>query len=441
MHTLGFSFRPWKGDRPIAEGPAILAYLKETARAYGIDQAIRYRHRVERARWSSRDGRWTVDVRVGDGDGETARFTAKFVLVCAGYYDYEAGYTPELQGRERFRGQIVHPQRWPEGLAYEGKRVVVIGSGATAVTVVPAMAKTAGHVTMLQRSPSYVVAVPEKDPIANFLKRYLPPRQAYALTRRKNIWMQKTIFQLSKRRPELVRRMLRAGVKRRLPEGYPVDVHFKPRYNPWDQRLCAVPDGDLFEAISSGSASVVTDTIKTFTEHGIELESGTELQADVIVTATGLNLLAIGGIQLSVDGADVKLPDTMVYKGMMLSDVPNFAFAVGYTNSSWTLKVDLVCEHFTRLLAYMTARGYDTCVAHNDDPTITPLPLLDLGSGYVQRAMHEFPRQGSRAPWAVAMSYAADVAQLRNSPVTDPALKFSHGAHVSDATASPALAA
>jgi monooxygenase len=440
LHTFGYEFKPWENDKAIADGPSILSYIRQTASENDIERHIRLHHKVRGAGWCSEQARWTVLAERVDS-GEIVRFTCGWLFVAGGYYRYDEGYTPKLEGLERFQGTIAHPQHWPEDLDYAGKRVVVIGSGATAVTVVPAMAATAGHVTMLQRSPSYVVSVPEEDPIANLLKRLLPAHTAYALTRRKNIWMQKTIYRLSQSRPQLVRRLLRAGVRRRLPEGYPVDVHFNPRYNPWDQRLCAVPNGDLFDAISSGRASVATDRITTLDEHGIELASGGRLDADVIVTATGLNLLAFGGVELTVDGARVRLPDTMAYKGMMLSDVPNFAFAVGYTNSSWTLKVDLVCEQLARMLAYMDEHGYDSCAPHNDDPTVTPLPLLNLGSGYVQRSMHEFPSQGSRAPWSVAMSYAQDVEQLRNSPVGDGALKFSRRRQVREGTSAAALIA
>jgi cation diffusion facilitator CzcD-associated flavoprotein CzcO len=289
------------------------------------------------------------------------------------------------------------------------------------------MAARAAHVTMLQRSPTYVVSVPERDPIANALKRVLPARLAYELTRRKNVWLQRTVYNLSQSRPRLVRGLVRAGARRQLPAGYPVDLHFNPRYDPWDQRLCAVPDGDLFKEIGRGRVSIVTDRIEGFAEHGVELASGRTLEADVIVTATGLNLLALGGIELSVDGERVHLPDTMAYKAMMLSDVPNFAYAVGYTNASWTLKVDLVCEHLGRLLAHMDEHGYDTCVPHNDDPTVARRPLLDFGAGYVQRSVHEWPRQGSRFPWSLAMNYAQDTKNLRHGAVADPALRFSRG--------------
>jgi monooxygenase len=440
LHTFGYAFKPWRNEKAIADGPSILRYIRETASENGIDAHIRVGYRVTRAAWSSAEACWSVEATRGDSE-ETVRFTCGWLFCASGYYRYDGGYTPDFDGRERFHGQVVHPQHWPEDLDYAGKRVVVIGSGATAMTLAPAMADRAEHVTMLQRSPSYVVSVPERDPIANVLKRVLPARVAYSLTRRKNIWIQRTIYELSRSRPRLVRRLLLAGAKRQLPEGYPVATHFNPRYNPWDQRLCAVPDGDLFKAIGRGRVSLVTDRIETFTEQGIALASGQQLEADVIVTATGLNLLALGGIELSVDGATVDLAETMAYKAMMISDVPNFAFAVGYTNASWTLKVDLVCEHLGRLLAYMDEHGYASCTPHNDDPTLQTRPLLDFAAGYVQRSVHEWPRQGSRLPWSLAMSYAQDVKNLRIAPVEDHALRFARRAPAAQAVAPAVLAA
>ncbi len=440
LHTFGYEFKPWEDEKAIADGSSILRYIHETADENGIEPHIRLGHKVLGAEWSSEQARWTVEILRTD-TGETLHISCSWLFCAGGYYRYEQGYTPQFAGSERFAGQIVHPQHWPEQLDYAGKRVVVIGSGATAVTLIPAMAEQAAHVTMLQRSPTYVASVPEKDPIANFLKRVLPRRSAYALARRKNIWLQKTVYALSRSNPRLLRRVLLAGVRRRLPEGYPVAKHFNPSYDPWDQRLCAVPDGDLFKVISSGKATVVTEEIETFTEHGIRLLSGAELEADIVVTATGLNLLAFGGIQLSVDGRPVALPETLAYKAMMLSDVPNFAFAIGYTNSSWTLKVDLICEHLGRLLGYMDRHGYEKCMPHNDDPTIATRPLLDLAAGYVQRSVHELPRQGSRFPWSLAMSYAQDVQNLRRGPVEDPALHFSRRSPATAGAPSEVLAA
>jgi monooxygenase len=438
LHTFGFAFKPCLGEKSIADGPDILRYVRETASEHGVEPHIRLSHHVSSASWSSEQARWTVEATRTD-TGEIVRYTCGWLFCATGYYRYDEGYTPRFEGIERFGGVVVHPQHWPEELDYAGKRIVVIGSGATAVTLVPALAEKAKHVTMLQRSPSYIVAVPARDPIAKALSRVLPTRTAYELARRKNIWLQKTVYQLSRSRPQLVRRLLRRGVERHLPDGYAVDTHFNPTYEPWDQRLCAVPDGDLFAAISAGRASMVTERIATFTEDGIELASGERLPADIVVSATGLNLLALGGMQLTVDDEEVEPASTMAYKAMMLSDVPNFAYAFGYTNASWTLKVDIVCEHLCRLLAYMDEHAYESCTPHNDDPAITTLPLLDFAAGYVQRSVHLFPRQGSREPWSVAMSYAKDVRNLRHGPVAHPALRFA--TRTGAAQAEPALAA
>jgi cation diffusion facilitator CzcD-associated flavoprotein CzcO len=424
LHTLGYAFKPWTGEQAIADGPSILDYVRETARENGIDHHIRFGHRVVRAEWSSADARWTVDATRGGG-GETVTLTCGFLFSAGGYYRYDEGFTPHFEGRERFQGQIVHPQHWPDDLDYAGKRVVVIGSGATAVTLVPALARAAARVTMLQRSPTYVVSVPSRDPIANVMRRVLPARVAYAITRRKNVALQALVYRLARRRPNLVRRAIRAAAKRQLPDGYAVDTHFKPRYAPWDQRLCAVPDGDLFRAISKGRAEIVTDRVAGFTERGVQLESGDELEADIVITATGLNLQAFGGIRFVVDGEQVALPDTLAYKGMMLGGVPNFAFAVGYVNASWTLKVDLTCEYMCRLLAHMDRHGYDSCVPVNDDPSIERRPLLDFTAGYVQRSMDQFPKQGPESPWQLSMSYREDVRNLRDGDVEDGTMRFS----------------
>lgn len=421
MHTLGYRFRPWNQAKAIADGPSILRYVRDTAAQAGIDRHIRFGYRVVRAEWSTQDGRWTVEAVHGD---RAVCLTASFLYLCTGYYDYDTGYTPALSGTERFRGTIVHPQHWPDDLDYTGKRVVVIGSGATAVTLVPAMVERAAHVTMLQRSPTYVLSLPGEDAIANRLRRLLGPRRAYPIVRWKNVLMGTLIYQLSRRHPQAVRSMIRKAAVRQLPPGYDVDTHFKPRYQPWDQRLCIVPDGDLFAAIRHGRASVVTDEIAEFTGSGLRLRSGTELEADIVVTATGLRLLAFGGMRLAVDGNDVALADTMAYKGMMLGGVPNFAFTIGYTNASWTLKADLVAGYVVRLLRYMDAHGYDQCVPTNDDPTLTTRPLLDFQAGYVLRSIDEFPKAGSRPPWQLGMSYAHDVLKLRYGPIDDGAMRF-----------------
>ena len=425
MHTLGFRFRPWAKDDSIADGASILSYVKETAAEYGIDRKIRYGHRVVRASWLTDDARWTVEVERADG-GEKVLLTCDFLFAASGYYSYEEGYTPELPGTGEFGGRIVHPQAWPEDLDYAGKRVVVIGSGATAVTLLPSMADTAGHVTMLQRSPSYVLSLPREDPVQQKLERFLPKRAVYAAVRWKNIAVHSGFYQLSRRKPDRVRAMIRGAAKKQLPEGYPVDTHFKPRYDPWDQRLCMVPNGDLFRAIRKGTASIVTDRIETFTPTGIRLESGQELEADIVVTATGLDLQLFGGAELSVDGEKVALPETMAYKSMMLSGVPNFAFAIGYTNASWTLKVDLVAEYMCRLLNHMDRRGKRIAVAENDDPSVTEEPLIDFQSGYVQRSIHKLPHQGSKAPWKLRQNYPRDLVTLRFGRVTDSAVTFSN---------------
>jgi monooxygenase len=438
MYTLGYSFRPWKEAKAIADGPSILRYVKETARDYGVDRKIRTGHRVVGASWSSAEARWTVEVERTDTD-ETVHLTCGFLFMCTGYYRYDAGHSPDFPGTERFQGQIVHPQFWSDDVDHAGKRVVVVGSGATAVTLVPAMAGTAKHVTMLQRSPSYVLSLPAEDAIANVVRRFLPPKLAYSIVRWKNVLVTMLVFQLSRRRPGTMKALIRKGLESRLPPGYDIDTHFSPRYNPWDQRMCLVPDGDLFEVLSAGSASIVTDTIDTFTETGLRLSSGEELEADLVVTATGLDLVPLGGMQLAVDGRDVELPKTMGYKGMMLSGVPNMAVSIGYTNASWTLKCDLTCEYVCRLLKHMDEHGYRQATPENNDPTVTEEPFIDFTSGYVLRAIDKFPRQGSKAPWRLYQNYARDIVSLRHGKLEDGALVFSN--RDGEAVASEPLAA
>jgi monooxygenase len=424
MYTLGYSFRPWESDQSIAPGASILEYVRSTAREGGIERHIRFHHRVVRAEFSTATARWTVQAERSD-TGETVLFSAGFLAMCTGYYRYDEGYTPEFEGVERFQGTVVHPQQWPEDLDYAGRRVVVVGSGATAVTLVPALAETAAHVTMLQRSPTYIVSLPGADPVARVLRRRLGSRLAYPLVRWKNVLMTMASFQVSRRRPALMKRFLRRGLERQLPAGYDIDTHFTPRYDPWDQRLCLVPDGDLFAALRSGRASIVTDRIDTFTERGLRLASGVELEADMVVTATGLSLLALGGTQLVVDGRDVELPETMGYKGMMLSGVPNMTLALGYTNASWTLKCDLTCKYMCRLLRHMDAHGYHQCVPVLDDPTVQERPFIDFSSSYVLRYIDAFPKQGSKAPWQLRQNYPLDLVSLRRDPLEDGALRFS----------------
>ena len=420
MYTLGYSFQPWRNAKSIADGPSILEYIRETAREYGIDRKIRFGHRVRRAAWSSADSRWLVDVETNDG---VKRLTCSFIYLCTGYYDYESGYTPEWKGTERFGGAIVHPQKWPEDLDYTGKRVVVIGSGATAVTLVPAMSETASHVTMLQRSPSHIAALPSKDPIARVLRRTLPARAAYRITRWKNVSLAMFFYNLARRYPAYFRRMLLKGARRKLGRDFDL-AHFTPEYEPWDQRLCLIPDADLFNAIRSGRASIVTDSIETFTETGLRLASGEHLDADIIVTATGLNLKLMSGLELVVDGERVDLAKTMTYKGMMYSDVPNLASALGYTNASWTLKCDLTAEYVCRLLNHMDAYGYSRCTPRRSDPSVMEEPAIDFSSGYVQRALHTLPKQGSKKPWRLHQNYARDMMSLRYSRLEDGAMEF-----------------
>jgi len=417
MFTLGYRFSPWTDPKAIADGPSILRYIHDTAERYGVDKLIRTNHRVVNANWDSDDARWTVQVHRTDTD-ERHTISCSFLYVCTGYYRYDEGFSPKFPGVEDFRGPVIHPQHWPEDLDYRGKRIVVIGSGATAVTLVPSLAEEAAHVTMLQRSPTYVASRPASDPIADWLRARLPQKLAYAIVRWKNALQAIAIFNLSRRRPEMMKSMLRKDAIRRLPEGYAVDTHFAPTYNPWDQRMCLVPDGDLFTAIGEGRASVVTDQIETFTETGIRLQSGAELEADIVVSATGLNLLAIGGMQLEVDGRIVDLSNTVSYKGMMLSGVPNFAWTIGYTNASWTLKADLVAEYVCRLLKHMDTAGYAS-VTPDAAGTTAASPFLDLASGYVKRSLAELPKQGDRAPWRLHQNYVKDVRLLRRGPIDD----------------------
>jgi cation diffusion facilitator CzcD-associated flavoprotein CzcO len=424
MFTLGYSFKPWTEAKAIADGPSILGYIRETAREHGVEQHIRYSRRVVRADWSSADARWTVEVQRTD-NGETEQLTCGFLFGCTGYYRYDEGYTPEFAGIERFRGEIVHPQHWPEQLDYTDKRVVVIGSGATAVTLVPSMAEQAAHVTMLQRSPTYIVALPGRDPIADFLRSKLPARVAYPIVRWKNVTLQAAMYGLSRRAPRFMRKLLRRGVQRQLPPGYDVDTHFNPKYDPWDQRICLVPDADLFKAIGSGDASIVTDGIETFTESGLELVSGAELEADVIVTATGLNLQLLGGMTIGVDGRDVAMSETVGYKGMMFSGLPNMAVTLGYTNASWTLKADLCAEYVCRLLNHMDANGYRVVTPLGPDPSAPTEPFLDLKSGYVLRSLDMLPKQGERTPWRLHQNYARDILLMRRGPIEDEAIAFS----------------
>ncbi|MEN3272097.1 MAG: monooxygenase [Actinomycetota bacterium] len=425
MHTLGYSFRPWDGEKTIADGESILEYIEETARETGVDQHIRFNHRIIRAEWSTDDGSWHVTAERTD-TAAIVELTAGFVFSCSGYYRYDRGYLPDFAGMDDFTGMIVHPQQWPEDLDYAGKRVVVIGSGATAVTLVPSLAKTAAHVTMLQRSPTYIASMAESSPIAGLLRKILPKQLAGTAAKWFHALTTQAFYTISQKRPSIVKRMIRKGLERSLPAGYDIDTHFTPRYDPWDQRFCVVPDGDLFKAISDGSAEVVTDHVDTFTPTGIRLQSGTELDADIIVTATGLELLFLGGIEVVVDGDKVDVADRFVYKGMMLEGVPNLAVAVGYTNASWTLKCDLTCDYVTRVLNHLHANGLRQAMPVNHDASVAPKPLLGLTSGYVQRSAARFPKSGSKFPWQVHQSYLRDFRALKLSGLKDEAMVFSN---------------
>ncbi len=443
MLTMGYSFRPWTSPKAISPGSDIREYITAAARDEGIDRHIRFGHRMQSAAWSSADATWTVRAvrKNGAGDEEPVTLTCNFLFSCAGYYRYSAGYTPEFPGSERFAGPIVHPQAWPENLDYAGKRVVVIGSGATAVTLLPAMAKTAAHVTMLQRSPTYIVSAPEKDKIANWLRGFLPSAWAYKLGRWKNVAFMTYIYQLAQRRPDYVKAAIIKKAAEELGPDCDVKTHFTPSYRPWEQRLCLVPEGDLFQAIRSGRASVVTDRIETFTEKGICLASGAELEADVIVTATGLVMQAFGGIDITVDGRLVDPGQTLAYKGVMMSGVPNMAAVFGYINASWTLKADLICEYVCRLLRFMDRKGWRQVTPVSSDPTPQTTFVENFTPGYIARALETWPKQGAAAPWRVYQNYFRDTLSLRWHRVNDGALRFSAPAKAAPRASARELAA
>jgi monooxygenase len=422
MYTLGYSFRPWEEAKAIADGPSILRYVNDTADRYGIRRHIRFRHHVKRADWSSAEARWLVEAERTD-TGERIRFSCNWLHMCSGYYNYHEVYDPGFAGKNRFQGRIVHPQFWPEDLDYKGKKVVVIGSGATAVTIVPEMAKDAAHVVMLQRSPTYMVSRPSEDGIANFLRKVLPSKLAYGIVRWKNVLLQMFFFNLARKRPARVKEKLLEEVAKLLPEGYDIGTHFTPRYNPWDQRLCLVPDADMFEAISNGSASIVTGEIESFTEAGIRLKDGEELAADIVVTATGLKLQLASDIAFTVDGERRDLAKTLSYRGMMFSDMPNLSYSFGYTNASWTLKADLTGGYLCRLLNHLTKTGTEIALPARE-PGIEEVPFLDFTSGYVQRARDILPKQGSKKPWKLYQNYALDMFSLKFASVEDGVIRF-----------------
>lgn len=422
MYTLGYSFRPWRGAKAIADGPAILQYLRDTAREHGIEERIRFGHRVRAAAWSSAEAAWTVEIE-RDG-GTPLRLRCAFLLLCIGYYDAAEGYTPEFAGRERFAGRVVHPQHWSPDIDATGRRVVVIGSGATAVTLVPALAERAAHVTMLQRSPTYVVSRPSVDRVAGWLQRYASAGAAHALTRWKNVLLAMYMFRLCRRQPQRVRAALLGLVRRQLAPGYDVATHFTPRYNPWEQRLCLVPDGDLFQAIRAGRASVVTDRIECFTERGLRLASGAELEADLIVTATGLKLQPLGALELSVDGRPLVPGQLVSYRGLMFGGVPNLASIFGYTNASWTLKADLASLFVCRLLRHMRRSGARQCMPQPADASMPLQPWVDFSSGYFQRTMDRLPKQGEKKPWKLNQNYLVDLMSLRFGTLNDGVMRF-----------------
>lgn len=427
MHTLGYNFKPWRESKAIADGPSILNYVHETAAEHDIDRHIRYGHRIVRAAWSSEDACWTLDVRQSDTN-QSVNICCNLLLMCSGYYRYERGHTPEFKGRERFQGPIVHPQLWPQDLDYRDKKVVVIGSGATAMTLVPAMAKQAAHITMLQRSPTYVLSQPDTDWIANVLGKVLPPRMSYAITRWKNITIQQWVYRRTRTSPDKVKRTLLKWVRKELGKDYDVDKHFTPDYNPWDQRLCLVPNGDLFVAIRSGKVSVVTDQIDSFVENGIRLQSGAKLDADIIITATGLDLLVLGGVQFAVDGKPVDFSETYTYKGIMSSGVPNMISTFGYINASWTLRADLTAEYFCRVVNHMDAGGYQQFVPRlrAEDGAMKTQPwITGFSPGYMQRGLDRLPKQGDREPWINPQNYQLDKKMFLKGEIDDGTLVFS----------------
>ncbi|MCB9586138.1 MAG: NAD(P)/FAD-dependent oxidoreductase [Polyangiaceae bacterium] len=437
MYTLGYHFKPWTNPKAIADGEDIRSYIQETAREYGIDRKIRYQHKVKSLNWNSKRARWELEVEQLD-TGDTVRISAQFVICCSGYYKYESGHTPEFAGREDFGGEVIHPQLWPEGLDYSGKRIVVIGSGATAVTLVPALTDKAAHVTMLQRSPSYVINVPQQDKISNKLREYLPEQAVYSMARVRNVLLSMTLFNFARRYPKQARRLLMGRVKKAL-EGSVDLSHFSPKYNVWDERLCAVPDGDMFDALKSGKASVVTDQIERFTQGGILLKSGEEIPADIIVTATGLELQVLGGSELTKDGEPVKVAEKYYYKGAMLQDVPNLAMVFGYTNSSWTLKADLILDYFCRVMNHMQKSGQQVCTPTADGSVEDGGPFLNLNSGYVKRALHLMPRQGAGKPWKLYQNYVLDYVMMKLTKLDDGALSFSNPVSRGTEEATPSL--
>lgn len=423
MYTFGYVFRPWTEDRDIASAESILKYLKETAAEFGVDKNIRYNHKVGGVNWDTTQKKWIVDILATD-EREAYQISCNFLQSCMGYYNYDHGYLPEFEGYDRYQGTIVHPQSWPEDLDYKGKNVLVIGSGATAITLVPSMAGTAGHVTMLQRSPTYVGTRPGVDFIAKTLKTLLPIKLAYRLVRAKNVRMNIFMFNFARKNPEKARKSLRKMAVKGLGDSVDVDIHFNPKYNPWDQRVCLVPDSDLFNVLKDGSASIVTDHVETFTETGVVLKSGESIDADIIIPATGLDVQFFGGIDTRVDGKEVVPGELINYKGMMFSNVPNFVAVFGYTNASWTLKADLTSEYFARLVNYMGDHDYDTVMPVLEDEPMKTEPIVGLQSGYLLRKIDELPKQGDRLPWRNPENYLKDYKRIKQGKIADGILEF-----------------
>lgn len=423
MNTFGFSFRPWTETRVLSDGPSIKKYVEDTAKEYDVYRHIQFGFKVTRASFSSQDAKWTVE-GLDEKSGQAKEFTASFLIACTGYYKYDSGYKPDFPGEKNFKGQIIHPQHWPENLDYSRKKVVVIGSGATAVTLIPAMAEKTAHITMLQRSPTYIVSIPANDSLSETLRKFLPASWVYQMARTRNIIMQRAIFWLAKSRPSAIRRLLLTAAKSQLGES--VDMkHFTPQYNPWDERLCVVPDGDLFKTLKTGKASIVTDIIDTFTETGIRLKSGKELEADIIVSATGLDVQLMGGVDVEVDGSPVPVTKRVTYKAVLVEGVPNAAIIFGYTNASWTLKVDIACEYICRLLKHMDKNHHRIVVARDKEGVKTEDTVMGgLNSGYIRRAADKLPRQGAHGVWKVSNDYLSDVPMLRFAPIADEALEF-----------------
>lgn len=423
MSTFGFNFKPWQKANVLADGASIKGYIGEVVDEYKLKEKIHFNHRVLTANYDSATKKWQVQIE--DAQKNVQTWIANFVVGCTGYYNYDQGYQPDYPGKENFKGQFINPQFWPENLDYTGKKVVIIGSGATAITLVPAMAKGgAGHVTMLQRSPTYIASIPSIDFVYDKTRKFMSEDLAYKFTRARNIGMQRGIFALSKKQPKLVRKLLLKSIEMQL-KGKVDMKHFTPTYNPWDQRLCVVPDGDLFKILRTGKASVETDHIEKITENGIQLKSGQHLDADIIVSATGLEIQIMGGIKATVDHKSLKTSEHMLYHGVMVSDVPNMALVIGYVNASWTLKVDVVADYLCRLFNFMDKKGYDEVIAPTDHSAILEETVMgEMSSGYIARAADQLPKQGTKAPWMATHNYLADRKELKNAKFEDGVLKF-----------------